>query len=594
LNWIAISTGSHDGSADGFAWETLTVTTDENFETATFANNYTNACVVADINSLTPNPATLRHRDFTNSSIDVHLQEEQANDSEVVMGNESISLLVTECIEFDETPPVWPNAFVNITAEDAFSVEIDFSTATDENGISHYVLYRDGLPVSTTQTNSFLFTGLEPNTSYIFAVEAADVFGNVSFDGPDISHTTDIAPLGRIAGILWADGDLNGSQNNGEPGLPGGTITLALNDGSIPDQIDDTNTQIVTTTSQSDGSYEFRYLAANNYLVATSTPAGYLVENPTGPVAIELGVDQEVDQINFPFSIDPNAILGTPFGVFSHLTNVDFTFSEYNAVRFHLGSVEEATYFLDLARATNTKVIINLALKQEHINPSGTFNWDLWTEIIDRFQDFDFSPYVNDGTIIAHYLIDEPKARGSWGGQAIHNQVLDNMAGYSKQYWPYMPTTLRMQPTKLALHAGGWNQPIPTWEWQHLDSAWAQYNSRQVAVVQNYINQEVQSAADQDLGLVFGLQAMVGGNGSSGLHPEPPFNVTKWTMSANEIVNYTTAMLEEEASCMFLVFRYDRYDETHFLRPEIAQAMSTVKTIAEQYEPTSCGVRIRD
>ncbi len=41
-------------------------------------------------------------------------------------------------------------------------------------------------------------------------------------------------------------------------------------------------------------------------------------------------------------------------------------------------------------------------------NADGTFSLSKWKARVDRFRHVNFSSFVSDGTVIAHYLIDEP------------------------------------------------------------------------------------------------------------------------------------------------------------------------------------------
>jgi hypothetical protein len=87
--------------------------------------------------------------------------------------------------------------------------------------------------------------------------------------------------------------------------------------------------------------------------------------------------------------------------------------------------------------------VINLAGGQRHyINPDGTFNLELWKRQIDQYRDVDFAPYVTEGLVLAHFLVDEPLWPGTWGGRAISMEEIEEMAHYSKSLWPSLPTAV--------------------------------------------------------------------------------------------------------------------------------------------------------
>src|SRR5919198_5998365 len=64
--------------------------------------------------------------------------------------------------------------------------------------------------------------------------------------------------------------------------------------------------------------------------------------------------------------------------------------------------------FLRSAQAGKLRLVLNLAGANRHYtNPDGTFNLDLWKSRIDLYRDVDFGPYVTEGLVLAHFLIDE-------------------------------------------------------------------------------------------------------------------------------------------------------------------------------------------
>jgi hypothetical protein len=75
---------------------------------------------------------------------------------------------------------------------------------------------------------------------------------------------------------------------------------------------------------------------------------------------------------------------------------------------------------LRAAQASHVRLVLNLAgSSSRYTNPDGTFNMALWRARLDTYRDVDFAPYVTEGLILAHYLVDEPQAPASWGGRGI-------------------------------------------------------------------------------------------------------------------------------------------------------------------------------
>lgn len=84
---------------------------------------------------------------------------------------------------------------------------------------------------------------------------------------------------GKIGDFVWRDLDCDGIQDAGEPGISGATVKLTLPNG----------TTTVTTTTNPSGFYQFTGLAAGNYVVTFTTPAGYI------PTLSNVGTDNAKD-----------------------------------------------------------------------------------------------------------------------------------------------------------------------------------------------------------------------------------------------------------------------------------------------------------
>src|SRR4051794_6261774 len=166
-------------------------------------------------------------------------------------------------------------------------------------------------------------------------------------------------------------------------------------------------------------SYQRRRLAALTLLALLGCSAfesqadDFPDAGPNGPDSTFAGVGQ-----------------GIPFGEFA-LTPSQFRPPYTGAVvpvtRSSVASVLRA------AQSGRLRLVLNLAGGASHyINPDGTFNLDLWKARIDTYRDVDFSPYVTEGLVLAHFLIDEPGASMTWGGRPVSRAQIEEMANYSK------------------------------------------------------------------------------------------------------------------------------------------------------------------
>jgi hypothetical protein len=286
-------------------------------------------------------------------------------------------------------------------------------------------------------------------------------------------------------------------------------------------------------------------------------------------------------------SVGPETLLGVPIGP-SQLPGALYM-APFTSTKLSL-KPEDALAQLEEARAAGMHVFVVLVGAQRHYRKDdGTFDLRLWKGRVDRFREIDFDQFVDDGTILAHQLVSEGKARSQWGGRVIPNDVLDEMARYSKEIWPTMATVLRTDATDLEEHAAAYSTPWPDWEWTYLDAAWSRYLVRK-GPVGEFAIAEQESADRQGLALIVGLNVFNGGNGSSGI--SSPFE-GKWAMSGEEVVEYGGALLELTRPCAFGMWRYEtagsQYEDyVYFRRPEIIAAMNQLALLAAQQPSSDC------
>ena len=87
------------------------------------------------------------------------------------------------------------------TAQSASEVALIWPASTDNVAVAGYDVYRDGAMIITTVTTGYTDTGLNPATTYIYAVSAFDAAGNTSNLSPLASATT-FGPPGAATSVL--------------------------------------------------------------------------------------------------------------------------------------------------------------------------------------------------------------------------------------------------------------------------------------------------------------------------------------------------------------------------------------------------------
>lgn len=250
---------------------------------------------------------------------------------------------------------------------------------------------------------------------------------------------------------------------------------------------------------------------------------------------------------------------GIPMGTFAQPTS-EFG-SVYNGALRNIG-VNRLLSELSAIRSRGGRVVLMMAGSQpNYLTRDGSFSLSMWKERVNRYRGVNFNSFINDGTIIAHYLIDEPYDEDNFGGKAVSGSTLEEMARYSKSIWPNLKTVVRAEPYLIK-----WSGT-----YRALDAAWAQYLSRK-GNVNDYIQRNISTAKQMGLGLVVGLNILKGGtpNGT-------------W-MTPSEIENYGSALLNSDYPCAFISWQYT----DKVTSGSVKDAMSKLRRKAENRASRSC------
>jgi hypothetical protein len=247
---------------------------------------------------------------------------------------------------------------------------------------------------------------------------------------------------------------------------------------------------------------------------------------------------------------------GIPFGI-SAMPLSQYG-SRYNGALLNLAP---KTMLAELAqiKSRGGKVIIKLAGHPRYYGEGDGFDLADWKRRIDVYRGIDFAPYVKDGTIVGHYMIDEPNDPKNWGGTPVSTSTLEEMGRYSKQLWPELPTLVRTEPSYL-----GYNH-------RYIDAAWASYLNRK-GTPQDFLRRNVSDAQARGLALVVGLNVIDGG---------VP-NLTP--MTASEAQSWGSELLESTYPCAFMMWRY----EDGFFTGSMGSAMDELSRQARNRTTRTC------
>ena len=273
-----------------------------------------------------------------------------------------------------------------------------------------------------------------------------------------------------------------------------------------------------------------------------------------------------------PSDVAPEFVAAAPAGIV--FASFGLQPSQMNSV--HTGGVRGMSAsgilsYLAQTKAKGGRALLNFG--GESRNADGTFSLAVWKARIDRYRGVNFSSYIADGTLIGHFIIDEPHFQSRWGGKIIPQSTVEEMAKYSKQLWPTMTTIVNAP-----LH---WLADSPT-IYTNLDAGWAMYRSKTSSNPTLWAANQVAAAKRKGLGVFSGLNVLDGGNGSSGFHGNYP---KSWAMSANELRTYGSALFSQSYVCGFGMWKYT---SAYYDRPDIKVAMAELSTKARNHVKTSC------
>jgi hypothetical protein len=225
---------------------------------------------------------------------------------------------------------------------------------------------------------------------------------------------------------------------------------------------------------------------------------------------------------------------------------------------------------LEKARRANARVFISFTGNAQYNRDEDGFSLEKWQRRVDRFRNVPLAPYLADGTILGHLVVDEPNDPHEWNGHTISPAEIEEMAKYSKTVWPSMTTFVRAFPEYLE---GG--------QFPHLDALWFQYLDRW-APLDAFIDKHFREAGPLGLKIVTGLNVLNGGSKSSGI---PGRRQGKNAMSADEIRSWGGKLLAQSNLCAFLLWEYD---EAYLARADIKAAIEDLAAMARSYPKTDC------
>lgn len=159
-------------------------------------------------------------------NVTVKIEKRLANNRLRFILNCFIALLVlSSCTSQDDESPSSgrdtepPSSPSNLVAENTTltSTDLHWDEATDNAGIRAYLIIKNDENLAANSSTERTITGLEPNTTYTFKVQAKDIAGNTS----DFSNQVSVKTLSVEAELLYSSGDLENYMGDIIDNVPG-------------------------------------------------------------------------------------------------------------------------------------------------------------------------------------------------------------------------------------------------------------------------------------------------------------------------------------------------------------------------------------
>jgi len=227
---------------------------------------------------------------------------------------------------------------------------------------------------------------------------------------------------------------------------------------------------------------------------------------------------------------------------------------------------------LETARRAGMRLFVSFSGSAPYIRDENGFSLRLWKQRVDRFRAFDMTPYIDDGTIIGHFILDEADDRNNWNGHLVARQDIEEMARYSKEIWPTLPAIIRAFPDYLKGH-----------RYPHLDAVRVQYHAR-FGDVDQFLDKNVQLTRELGLVLLAGLNVIHGGGEDSGM---PSYQSGKRAMNPSQLRSWGGKFFAVPGICGFIMWEYR---EEYFSRSDVSAAMQELNREAQTLPKRTCRI----
>lgn len=211
---------------------------------------------------------------------------------------------------------------------------------------------------------------------------------------------------------------------------------------------------------------------------------------------------------------------------------------------------------------------------------SGNFDIAKWKAQLPAWSSYDVQSYIDDGTYVGHMLLDDIH---NYSGRDPTGDELDEMARYSKSFFPGLMTYVRERATEMPVPSSG--------QYDYVDACVNQYQWNH-GEIHDYATEQQAQALALNLGTIEGLNIADGGDGRSG---QPGWRSGFWAMSAEEITEYGNVLAAIPEMGMFLNWEYDGSEawsdgtigDTYFNQADKQAALADLAVVVGSHAPVT-------
>lgn len=260
---------------------------------------------------------------------------------------------------------------------------------------------------------------------------------------------------------------------------------------------------------------------------------------------------------------------------------------------FTHSSVSGVIATLESARAAGARITLRVTGGNENfqtiIGADTNFVLSKWKSQFDRVSTANIQSYVDSGTLIGHYAIDEPFS----DFDNFSGEFAEQICAHQKSYpnWSKVPCLIRDKNTTLFTVA-------PPGGYQALDAGWAQLTDHQYDYEYNwnmraYFEDNLSKGRQVGLGLMYGFNLLNGGREFAGC--AQPASSENCAMTAAEIraMADALAVIGNDQGCGVFGWEITREpspERDYFFRTDIQSALQYLKGRVGGLRPGPCAL----